>query len=164
MLRDLGSSNETGPAPVQAAPRNGFVNFLGKIIVTKTRWIHSSIQYGMLLQPGRLIFVKIGGQFPNERQVHKLEALLEPAKGLSAEDLLALDKYNFQLTSADIYQVQVHKTSKNYASPRTGFKGTGAIKINGKRNEYVEMWPSQHLKEALELLDQALPGKIIFKH
>jgi hypothetical protein len=42
--------------------------------------------------------------------------------------------------------------------------GTGAIKIKGNRNEYVEMWPNQHLKEAVELLNQALPGKIIFKH
>jgi len=160
----LNSSNETGPASVQAAPPNEFVNFLGKILVTKTRWINSSIQYGMLLQPGRLIFVKIGRQFPNEHQVHKLEALLEPDKGLSVEDLLALDKQNFQLTSVDISQVQVHKTSKNYASPRTGFMGTGAIKIKGHHSEYVEMWPNQHLKEAVELLNQALPGKIIFKH
>jgi len=159
-----GSPNETGPAPVQSAFRNGFVNFLGKIVVTKTRWIHSSNQYGMLLQPGRLIFVKIGGRFPNEHKVHKLEATLEPGKGLSIEDLLALDEHNFQLTSADISQVQVHKTSENFASPRTGFLGTGAIKIKGNRNEYVEMWPNQHLKEAVEFLNQALPGKIIFKH
>jgi len=145
----LSSLNETGPVPMKPAPRLEFANFLGKILVTKSRWIHSSIQYGMLLQPGRLIFVKIGGQFPNAHQVRKLDALLEPGKGLSIEGLLALDKYNFQLTGADISQVQVHKTSENFASPRTGFVGTGAIKIKGDRNEYVEMWPNQHLKLSL---------------
>jgi hypothetical protein len=160
----LGSSNESNSTPAQRGLRNGSLNLLGRILVTKSRVIHSSVQYAILLQLGRLIFVKIGGQFPNEHQVHKLEALIEPNKGLGIGDLLALDKLNFQLTSADISQVQVHKTSKNYASPRTGFVGTGAIKIKGNRNEYVEMWPNQHLKEALELLNQALPGKITFKH
>ena len=120
----------------------------------------------MLFQPGNLIFVKIGGQFADPRQAHKLDALLE--KGLSVEDLLRLDKDNFQIASADISEVEVHKTSKNFASPRTGYVETPAIKIRGNRNEYVEMVPDKHLpdqdlQKCVELLNQAFPAKIRLK-
>jgi hypothetical protein len=160
----LGSSNESSSTPAQWGLRNGNLNLLGRILVTKTRLIHSSVQYAILLQPGRLIFVKIGGQFPNRHQVRKLEALLEPSKGLSIEELLALDKFNFQLTNAEVSEIEIHKTSESFRSPRTGFLSTGAIKIKGNRNEYLEMWPDQDIQEGAELLNQALPSKIIFKH
>lgn len=142
------------------------LDLLGSIRVTKARVFHSNIQYGILLQPGKLVFVKIGGQNADPRQARKLDALLDKAQ--STEELLQLDKDNFQIDSTDISEVEVHKTSKNFFSPRTGYLETPAIKIKGNRNEYVEMVPDkdladQALQKCVNLLSQALPGKIRLK-
>ncbi len=119
-----------------------------------------NIQYALLVQPGKLVFVKIGGQFADWLGQVKLEGRAEAAKGLSAQYLLGLDKDNFQIVQEEISEVEVRKMRYSW---RTSNVGGGIIKIRGRINESLEIAPGQNLEKCAELLGQGLPGKVELK-
>ncbi len=119
-----------------------------------------NIQYALLVQQGNLVFVKIGGQFADWLGQEHLEGRAEIAQGMAVQDLLGLDKDNFQVAQEEVSNIEVRKTRYSW---RTTYAGGGVVKINGRVKELLEIVPGQDVEKCAELLSQGLPGKVDFK-
>ncbi len=128
------------------------VDVRGAFRVNKVNWSSSNLQYAVLFLKDRLIFAKIGGQFADsgigmivgitafgavgtafgQRIDEKLGAKAKKnetkIKKMSVDDILKLDKVNFQIFYKDIKSVAIKKS-------RLGINGqrVGVFTVNGNK-------------------------------
>lgn len=156
----------------------------GSFRVNKVRMIQSNIQYAILFLEESMVFVKIGGQFADgglagaiaggavggalggvigasiEQKLRKSTAQKKDDKikslsEMSVEELLRLDKNNFDLHYADIHRIEMKKSTLSLNGARSG-----VLIIDGKKKEKFDIAPNQNFNECENLITSLLADKV----
>jgi hypothetical protein len=156
----------------------------GSFRVNKVRAIQSNIQYAILFLKDRMIFVKIGGQFADgglagaiaggavggavgaiigssidqkiqksasKRKEEKIKSLNE----MSIEDLIQMDKNNFEMLYGEIIGIEVKNATFSLNGARTG-----VLTILSKKKEKFDIAPNQNFDECYNIINTILPEKM----
>ena len=152
--------------------------------VNKVRRLKSNIQYLALFYPEKIVFSKIGGQFADgglgvitggvlggmlgalvgDAVEKRLQKRSDSKRGekmrsiyeMTEEEIVSMDKENFEIYYSDITQVSINKSKK-------GLKRTwsGVLSIEGKINEKFDITPDQSLDVCEEILRTHLSDKFL---
>jgi hypothetical protein len=157
----------------------------GYFRVNKVRQLKGNIQYAVLLLKDRLMFVKIGGQFADgsagtiaagaaaggivgtvigsligdkidKKAADKQDSKLESLFDVSAEELLAQDKLNFEIPYAEIDQIEMKDASFNMNGAR---EGVFNIQRLGKKEKY-DIAPGQNFADCVDTVRLQLSDKV----
>lgn len=155
----------------------------GTFRVNKVNMWSSNIQYAVLFFEDRMIFVKIGGQFADgglggaiagglggalggligsliDQKLQRSPSLKKEGKvksfeAMTIDDLLRLDKKNFEVYYGDIMRIEMKKSAMSLNGPRTG-----TLSIQRKKKEKFDIAPSQKYDDCLNVIQSLLPGKL----
>ncbi len=156
----------------------------GSFRVNKVRAIQSNIQYAVLFLSDRMLFAKIGGQFAdgglggaiaggvvggaiggllgsaidqkmNKKSAEKNEKRVRNLAEMSADEVLHLDKNNFELLFGDITTIEMKKSAISLNGPRTG-----VMSIEGLRKERLDIAPNQDFEECRRTVAMLLQSKL----
>jgi hypothetical protein len=159
----------------------------GSFRVNKVRTIQSNIQYAVLFLEDRMIFAKIGGQFADgglagaisggvvggalggiigatiEQKLQKSSAKKKDEKirnlsEMSIDEVLQLDKNNFELYYGDIIKIEMKNSTFSFNGARSG-----TISIERKKKEKFDLAANQNYEDCEKLVSALLPGKLPHK-
>ncbi len=160
------------------------VDLKGSFRVNKLRWAASNTQYSVLFLKDRMVFVKLGGQFADvgiggviggvtfggigAGLGHELEEKLrgssfkkrdEKIKSFSkysVEELLQIDKKNFEVLYRDVSRIEIKKTLiGGLGGPRIGI-----FSIEGKKKEKFDIAPNQEFEGCQKTVKNILANKM----
>ena len=158
------------------------VEVKGSFRVNKIKWTGLDIQYAILFLKDRMLFVKVGGQFADtgigaviggvagggigaglghviEEKVRgssfkKREDKIKSFEKMSIDELLKMDKKNFDIPYKDISKIEIKK-GVGISGPRTG-----VLSIEGKKKEKFNIAINQKFEECEKIVKEALPDKL----
>jgi hypothetical protein len=152
--------------------------------VNKIRMVQSNIQYVVLFLKDRMLFVKVGSQFADgglagaiagsalggaiggligssiDQKLQKSAGKKQDEKiksfnDMSIEDLIQMDKNNFELLYGEIINIDIKRSSFSLNGARTGL-----LTIESKKKENFEIAPNQNYEDCHKTLQLILPEKI----
>jgi gas vesicle protein len=151
--------------------------------VNKVNWASSNVQYYIMFHSDRLVFVKIGGQFAdmgmgvvvggvlggavggligsavdsrlNKRKIQKKGEIIQEIFDKNVDEILAMDKKNYQIMYDDIKKAEIKKT-------RMGFNGarSGVLTIDTGKQEKFDIVAGQDFAFCEQIVQEHLGDKL----
>ncbi len=158
----------------------------GMFRVNKNNPFTLNIQYAVCIMKDRLLFIKVGGEFADggkavagaaiggvigavigasmDQKGAKIdsqkEAILQRLRGMSDENLLSLDKANYEVSFDLISRITMKESTYNlaYMKPRCG---TLKLETSGKSVQKFDISAKDSFLDCRNILSESLPQGLV---
>jgi hypothetical protein len=158
----------------------------GMFRVNKNNALTLNIQYAVCFMQDKLLLVKIGGEFADGGKAvagaaiggviggvigavidqkntiadAQKELILQRLRGFSSEELLKLDKHNFQINYDTVSHISIRESTYNllYMKPRSGLITS---ELSNQRSLKFDISARDKLDDCRDIINQIFPDKLV---